>query len=30
IFFATRPCAEGILEAIEHYNFFQSCYLVTK
>ena len=25
IFFATRPCAEGILEAIEHYNFFQSC-----
>lgn len=25
IFFATRPCAEGILEAIEHYSFFQSC-----
>ena len=25
IFFATRPYADGILEAIEHYQFFQSC-----
>ncbi|MEB4591828.1 HAD-IIB family hydrolase [Candidatus Thiothrix sp. Deng01] len=25
IFFATRPYAEGILEAIEHYHFFQAC-----
>ncbi len=28
IFFATRPCAEGILEAIDHYDFFQSCEVV--
>ena len=25
IFFATQPYAEGILEAIEHYDFFQTC-----
>ncbi|MFH2123097.1 MAG: HAD-IIB family hydrolase [Pseudomonadota bacterium] len=25
IFFSTQPYAGGILEAIEHYNFFQSC-----
>jgi sucrose-phosphate synthase len=25
IFFAARPYAEGILEAIEHYNFFENC-----
>ncbi|MEZ5454374.1 MAG: HAD family hydrolase [Thiothrix sp.] len=29
IFFAERPYAEGILEAIEHYNFFQTCEVVT-
>jgi sucrose-phosphate synthase len=28
IFFATRPFAEGILEAIEYYDFFQSCEMV--
>ncbi len=28
IFFAERPYAEGILEAIEHYQFFQSCEVV--
>jgi len=25
VYFAERPCAGGILEAIEHYNFFRSC-----
>lgn len=25
LFFATRPYAEGILEAIEHYDFLQTC-----
>ena len=29
IFFATLPCAEGIMEAIEHYKFFDSCEMVT-
>ena len=30
IFFATRPCAEGILEAIEHYKFFQGSEVETE
>lgn len=29
IFFATRPYAEGILEAIEHYRFLQTCEAAT-
>lgn len=29
IFFATRPYAEGILEAMEHYNFLRSCEVVS-
>jgi len=25
IYFATQPCAAGIIDAIEHYNFLGSC-----